>query len=36
MMEDDHQDSLRWKTTFDGGRLLMEDNIRWKMTFDGR
>ena len=36
--------NLRWKTTFDGGRALMEGKFdgrqplmvdTWKMTFDG-
>ena len=30
------EDDLRWRTTFDGRRSLMEYNLRWKTTFDGR
>ena len=30
------EDTLRWKTTFDGRRPSMEDDLRRKTTFDGR
>ena len=30
------EDDIRWKTTYDGRRLMMEDNLWWKTTYDGR
>ena len=34
-MEDDLEDNIWWKTTFDGRRHLTEDDLWRKMTFDG-
>ena len=32
----EEENDLRWKTTIDGKRPLMEDKLQWKTTFDGR